>query len=206
MTTQAAFWDKIAPKYAMKPIANPDAYAQTMARTRSYLSDDDIVMELGCGTGSTAVLLAPNVGRIVGTDISGGMIDEARDRIGPNLPNVSFHEGTGFEDAFKTTDYDAVLAFNLLHLIEDLPAYLSNAHSLMKPGGVFISKSGCLGRIALHWRTMIGVMRLVGKAPFVRFLSSEMLEDAIRDAGFEIIESDDHPARSINHFIVARKV
>ena len=77
MPNDAKFWDKIAAKYAKSPIKNMEAYNQTMDRTKSHLAKDDSVLEVGCGTGSTALLLADSVQHITASDISANMIDIA---------------------------------------------------------------------------------------------------------------------------------
>jgi len=61
MQNQASFWDKTAKKYAAQPIGNMDAYTETLVRTRTYLHPDHKVLELGCGTGTTALRLADAV-------------------------------------------------------------------------------------------------------------------------------------------------
>ncbi|QIE44763.1 class I SAM-dependent methyltransferase [Pseudohalocynthiibacter aestuariivivens] len=145
MPTQAQFWDRIAPKYAQKPIADVTAYEATMARTSQYLGATDRVLELGCGTGSTAVRLAPQVAQIVGTDISQEMIRIARGRAETaGVNNLSFNTTHEFDQGSPAALFDAVLAFNFLHLLEDVPATLRTVHAQIKPGGMFISKSGCL--------------------------------------------------------------
>ena len=53
------FWDGIAERYAARPVTDEAAYADTLARVRSYLGPDDRVREIGCGTGSTTPRLAP---------------------------------------------------------------------------------------------------------------------------------------------------
>ena len=66
----APFWDKIAPRYAKKPVADPAAYEEKLARVRALLRAEDRVLEIGCGTGSTALRLASRVAEITATDIS----------------------------------------------------------------------------------------------------------------------------------------
>ncbi|MCG8445153.1 MAG: class I SAM-dependent methyltransferase [Hyphomicrobiales bacterium] len=56
------------------PVRDVEAYEYTLERTRSYLAKTGRVLELGCGTGSTALLLAG----ITGNDISPNMIGIAR--------------------------------------------------------------------------------------------------------------------------------
>ncbi len=63
MTTQndAKFWDRAAPKYAASKIADTGGYERSLERMRALLNPDFTVLELGCGTGSTALRLAGGV-------------------------------------------------------------------------------------------------------------------------------------------------
>ena len=62
----------------------------------------DVVLDLGTGTGAIALALAPDAGRVVGRDISEGMLEQAeRKREEAGLDNVSF--GTG---SFREPNYD----------------------------------------------------------------------------------------------------
>jgi ubiquinone/menaquinone biosynthesis C-methylase UbiE len=91
MPNAAKFWDKVANKYAATPIKDVQAYERTMDRTRTYLSKKDSVLEVGCGTGSTALLLAGSVNRITASDISSNMIDIARGKAkDQRVANVRF--------------------------------------------------------------------------------------------------------------------
>jgi ubiquinone/menaquinone biosynthesis C-methylase UbiE len=205
MTQDAQFWNRIAPGYAKRPVGNPAAYEETLSRTRTYLSAEDHVLELGCGTGTTALKLAPHIGHIEGTDFSEAMIGIARDKAAAGgYDNVSFRVAGAVETGEEPLD--AVIAFNLLHLVPDIAAVAKQAHRALKPGGYFITKSVCLGESAIPFRLLITPMQWIGKAPFVHFLKFAELEGTIRDAGFEILETGDYPARPPNHFIVARKL
>lgn len=202
--TSATFWDKIAVKYAARPVADPGAYAETLERTQSYLKRTDRVLEVGCGTGTTALKLAPAVGHITATDYAGRMIDIAEDkRTAQAAENVTFRHAGLAEPG--DAPYDAVLAFNLLHLIEDLPGALATLADRVKPGGYFISKTVCIGDAALPLRLLIPALRLIGKAPFVGFVRRAELDRMVEAAGFRIIETGGYPAAR-NHFIVARKL
>ncbi len=210
MQPSEAFWDDAAEKYAKSPIRDVEAYNYTLARTRSYLSSTDEVLEVGCGTGSTAILLAGNVGRLTASDISGKMIEIARRKAHEQAAdNVEFVAADLFDDAIAGGPYDAVLAFNLLHLVEDSAAAIRRLHGLLRPGGLFISKTVCKpGRGAplkfRFLRIIVPVMQFLGKAPFVRFMEASAFESMVEAQGFKILESGDHPAPS--RYIVARKV
>ncbi|MEM0947543.1 MAG: class I SAM-dependent methyltransferase [Pseudomonadota bacterium] len=201
--TTSAFWDKIAPRYAARPVQDPNAYAETLERTQSYLSADDDVLEVGCGTGTTALHLAYAVRHITATDYAQGMIDIAEGkRADKELRNVTFRQAGLSEPDDQT--YDAVLAFNLLHLIEDVPAAIDALAVRLKPGGYFISKTVCLAHGGWPLRLLIPAMRLVGKAPYVGFLRRTEMNGMIEAAGLQIVETGGYPSAR-NHFIVARK-
>lgn len=199
MRTNAAFWDNIAERYAQTPIKDMEAYEYTLGRTRSYLSKRDHVLELGSGTGSTAILLAPAVAQYVGSDISDEMMNIGRSKArSEGLDNIRFVTADALDQSFKTGSYDAVLALNLLHLLEDIPAAISRAYSLLKPGGYFITKTPCIPekggwKFTLIARVMIPLMQLFGKAPFVQFTTIGDLEGMMINTGFKIIETGNHP-------------
>lgn len=197
MKTNENFWDRVADKYAASPIKNMAAYERTLARTRSYLSTEQDVLEVGCGTGSTALILAPDVRDMTATDISRRMIEigegKARDQ---EVKNVTFRQAALPDATLAPESYDAILCFNTLHLVTDLPAVLRNLHGALKPGGVFISKTVCLAQQTRLWAIPIFLMRLVGKAPYVNMLTFDAIERAIAAEGFEIVETGTDPAPS----------
>ena len=206
MTSEAVFWDNLAVRYAALPIKDMDSYQRTMQRTRSYLRSEDVVLELGCGTGSTALLLSDAVRHITASDFSPEMIalgqDKARDQ---KIGNVSFVVAEPGGAALGDDRFDAVLAFNLFHLIKDRDQALASVRDQLRPGGVFVSKTPCLRGLKGFLRIPIFFMQLVGKAPYVGFLRPRRLEQQIVAAGFEIIESSDLPAGGSSRFIVARR-
>jgi len=210
MQQSAQFWDKAAAKYAKSKIGDPGAYETTLARTRSYLKAEDQALELGAGTGTTALHLAGSVARYTVSDGSTAMIDIAREKVwDTGASNLDFEvcDIVGAPDG----PFDVVLAFNLLHLVEDLDGALSRIQTLVKPGGLFISKSLCEPGLGAGWkftllRMVVPLMQMMGKAPFVAFRRTDDFERQITDAGFEIIETGDYPAKPPSHFVVARRL
>ena len=57
------FWDRIAKRYAARIIKDPAAYEAMLADAAGRLRPTDRVLEIGCGTGSIAIRLAPRHGR-----------------------------------------------------------------------------------------------------------------------------------------------
>lgn len=207
MTTDAKFWDRAAAKYALSPIKDQDAYEHTLAETRRHLSSGDRVLEIGCGTGATALLLAPCVATLIASDISGNMIEIARDKASAqHVTNVEFVQAVPVDPKLGTQPYDAVLGFNILHLLDDLSGDLKVLRDRLKPGGLLISKTPCLADWSYRFvaRAAIPIMQFFGRAPYVSFLSGDEVEAKITAAGFEIVTADNH--NSFSRFIVARKI
>jgi len=204
----ARFWDRIARKYAADPIKDVDGYARTLDRTRHCLRGTDTVLELGCGTGTTALKLAPHVSRMVATDLSGEMIAIAREKAAAQAcGNVEFAVATPERATWPDASFDVVLAFNLWHLVANRTSALAHVHLVLKPGGLFVSKTPCLAEMNPLIRLALPVMQLVGKAPYVAIFSATALEREIAAAGFAIIERARHGSgrKDARIFIVARK-
>ncbi|MCT7375029.1 class I SAM-dependent methyltransferase [Chelativorans salis] len=204
----ARFWDRIARKYAADPIADMAGYERTLARTRDYLDGGETAFEFGCGTGTTALRLAPFVARIVATDISGEMIAIAREKaVAQDCANVEFAAATPDAAPWPDGSFDVAFGFNVLHLVAEREAALRGLHRLLKPGGLFISKTPCLKEMNPAVRVAIPVMQFVGKAPYVSVFSGPELEREIEAAGFEIVESDRHGTRGrdARPFLVTKK-
>lgn len=212
MQNAAVFWDKVSEKYAKSPITDEEAYLFTLNKTRSYLSGEDHILEVGCGTGSTALLLAQDVCRITASDISEKMIEIARGKAAAEgIKNIEFVQADVLDSSFCTDPYDAVLAHNMLHLLEDIPGALRSIHERLKPGGIFISKTVCKFGTGtpFKWRLMkliLPLMQMIGKAPYVNFMTAQELEALITGGGFKIIESGNYPKAHISRYIVAQKV
>lgn len=207
-SASARFWDRSARKYAADPIRDPAGYERTIARTREWLEPSHTVIEIGCGTGTSALRLAPSVARVIGTDISTEMIAIARERAtDANCPNASFEVGSADEPVPAAEPGDAVLAFNLLHLVPDRHVVLDRIRQALKPGGLFISKTPCLAEMNPLIRLAIPVMQVIGKAPYVASFTAMQLENDVVAAGFSIEERGRHGSgkRDPRLFIVARR-
>lgn len=203
----ARFWDRMARRYAASPIKDQAGYERTLARARHYLRETDGVLELGCGTGSTALMLAPHVRRYTATDLSPGMIAIARQKAAVSAQqNLSFAAAAA-GDLTGEAALDAVLAFNLLHLLAGLEDKLGRIYRSLRPGGLFISKTPCLSEMNPLIRVAVPVMQWTGFAPHVAFFTAPELEAVIVAAGFTIVESARHGSgrKDARIFIAARK-
>ncbi len=207
----ARFWDKIAEKYAASPVSDMAGYERTLARTANFLDEDYRVLEVGCGTGTTALKLAPHAAQITATDISSAMIEIAKKKAAnEGTETVRFEVAAADDKRFEGHQFDAVLAFNILHLVADLDGLLATLRASLKPGGVLISKTPCLKDMnpLIRW-VAVPALRLLGKAPsIVNSVSPAQLETAITRAGFEILAAERHTSNRKGHhpYFVAKRI
>lgn len=206
---KARFWDKVAHKYAAASIADMAGYETTLARTRTLLTPSHRVLEIGCGTGTTALRLGPCCGHLVATDVSPEMIAIARKKLAAApQPSLEFQVADADAPVFGEACHDVVVAFNVLHLVSDLDAALTSALSALAPGGLLISKTPCLSDMSpLISRVLLPVMRMLGKAPPVLCFRAADLQAAMVRHGLEILAVEHHGSKRKDHrpFIVARK-
>ena len=203
-----AFWDGVAEGYAAKPVEDPLAFERKIAITQDLLGSDAAVLDVGCGTGSLALRLAPGAGWIHGLDVSPAMVRIARGKTAAQgIRNVTFHVGA-FDarlTAFAPESLDMVCAYSLLHLVGDRPATLAQLYALLKPGGAFVASTLCLGESWLPYGALLWAMRQVGKAPRVWRPGRAVILDEIRAAGFEAVATPGVGAKPTVLFTVARK-
>jgi ubiquinone/menaquinone biosynthesis C-methylase UbiE len=205
MNKEQRFWDKLADKYSRQPIANEAVYQTKLEKTREYFTADSKVLEFGCGTGGTAISHAPFVGHILATDLSPEMLSIARSRAeAADVSNVNFEEA-GFDDlGAEAASFDVVLGLSILHLLADRESAIAKVYHLLKPGGVFVSSTVCLGEKLWIFKLIAPVGRFFGFLPILKVFTVKQLRGSMIEAGFEI-EHEWRPEKSQTAFIIARK-
>lgn len=93
-------------------------------------------LEIGCGTGSFARLLAARAESVLAIDLSPQMIRLARERSRPHA-NIEFVEGDAMTGQFSDEQFDCVATLTTLHHLP-LEAALTKIKNALKPGGVFL--------------------------------------------------------------------
>lgn len=207
MKESSRFWDRTATSYSRMPIADQPSYERKLEITRSYFRADMELLEIGCGTGSTAILHAPYVRHIHAVDISPKMLGIARNKAkSQGIGNISFEQAriSGLE--MPEASYDMVLAMSILHLLEDRESVIGRVHRALRAGGLFVSSTACLNEVLKYrlLRPILPIGRWAGLLPLVRFFGRADLRRSIEEAGF-VIEHDWQPAPDKAVFMVARK-
>ena len=148
----AAFFDRAAlhsPEagVALYSLGDADLLAAATAEIGDWLTAQGLlrdgvdVLDLGCGIGRLAPLLA-RARSVLGLDVSANMITEARRRVA--LPNVTFAQASGHDlDALEPDSLDLILAVDSFPYIvaagpDVLRRHLDGAARALRPGGAMV--------------------------------------------------------------------
>jgi len=203
MNKSEKFWDKYAKKYSKSDVKDKEGYKKTLEDTRRFLKREASVLEIGCGTGTTALILADSVNKMTATDISSNMITIAKEKAEKQkIKNVNFVQSTLFDENLKNKSFDVIIAFNIIHLLEDTKAAIKRISELLRPGGLFISKTPCLKESKLM-PMLVFIISKVIRIGHVKSFTIAELKELITNEGFEII--DTHIYKPPRLFAVARK-
>ncbi|GGA38524.1 tetratricopeptide repeat protein [Dyella nitratireducens] len=110
----------------------PQVLAEALGERLPSASGELDILDAGCGTGLCAPLLRPYARRLVGVDLSGGMIEKARLRGG--YDELQEAELTGYLQA-QPSAYDIVFSADTLVYFGELQAVLHAAHDALRSGG-----------------------------------------------------------------------
>jgi 2-polyprenyl-3-methyl-5-hydroxy-6-metoxy-1,4-benzoquinol methylase len=204
------FWDRLARTWAQPDAGADQPDTTALAKTRPYLKATDAVLDYGCAKGSVDLRLAGAVRAIHGIDISSKMIAAAREAADAReAVTVSFSQAAVFDDSLERESFDVVLAFAILHLLEDAPEVLLRIGELLKPGGLLVSVTPCLGEKGpLPVRSLMLLVRLAGRLGLMPSLwrpTVGELQESVQAAGLVIIEIDELEHSTSEYFVVAKK-
>lgn len=94
------------------------------------------VLDLGTGTGHTAVALAPRVAEVVGVDLTEAMLAEARALArAQGASNARFVQGDALALDFPARSFDLVTCRVCAHHFADAGLALREAERVLRPGG-----------------------------------------------------------------------
>jgi 2-polyprenyl-3-methyl-5-hydroxy-6-metoxy-1,4-benzoquinol methylase len=201
------FWDMMANQFDKQ---TSHFEKPPVEKAKKYLTLTDNVLDYGCATGSISVGIADNVKEVKGIDISSKMVEAAIRKANEHKKlNVDFIQSTIFDERLKGESFDVILAFNILHFFRDTLEVTSRLKGLLKPGGLIISVTACMGEKSLsntlQYLLFTPLIKL-GIIPYMRFLKTSELERSMTDLNLQIIEAENLNNSPANHFIVAKKI
>lgn len=183
------------------------AYKKTVKRTKAFLHKTDKMLEIGCGTGIATIQMSDCVKEITAIDISPDMMKQAKEKAEKlGKENITFLETDLMDMELESESFDIVTAYNVLLYMENRDEVLKKIYDILKPGGMFISATDCLGRnlskvaIMKFWKSKLHIM------PYVSFDTPLGLMRKIQKQGFLVLEIVNLHKNPPNIFIVAQKI
>jgi ubiquinone/menaquinone biosynthesis C-methylase UbiE len=167
------------PNPAVPSFQNPDAYEQVMGRWSRRLapllirfgglSDDDRVLDVGCGTGSLAFMLPEiaNVANVTGIDLTEPYVEFARARNAD--PRISFQQADARVLPFEDNSFDRAFSMFVLQFIPDAARAVAEMRRVVRRGGTVTAAIwdvyGGTPHTRLIW-DIAGVLNPVHRAAF----------------------------------------
>lgn len=104
--------------------------------THLALADGARIIEIGCGTGAVARVLArrPGAGAVLGIDPLAVFLEKAR-HLSADIDNLEFRRGEAQALGFDDACFDGVVFHTSLCHVPDARAALAEAHRVLRPGG-----------------------------------------------------------------------
>ena len=140
-TTEASFWGCQVVKQGLKKFEHQII--------NKYLTQPGKVLDLGCGGGREAIVLARQGHQVVGLDLSATMVKLARQNaLRQNIKNIYFQQGNACALPFNEQEFDYVIA--LEKLINHIPSRhlrlkaLKEIRRVLKPRGYLITVSNSI--------------------------------------------------------------
>lgn len=163
------------------------------------------VLDIGCGTGYTACLLAKKHGaRVVAADINPDLLEETRKRV--RRENVGDKVTTREADAhnlpFQDNTFDVVIAESVLVFCDKVKA-ATEMRRVLKPGGVFADTEATY--VKAPPADFAELMDLAARTPG-GMMQEEEWKAVYREAGFKETSSVVRPLDSKEEFVSAIRV
>lgn len=181
------FWNRIARRYDRFIMRNlQPTYSLMLERLERDLQQEDILLEVGAGTGLLSFAICGKVQRITAVDIAEEMVQVAREKqAGSGCANILFKVADSYQLPFACGVFDVVLISNVLHLLAEPETALREARRVLRPGGRLIAPTFCHGE---GWKSrMISFLMSLAGFRARRRWSLQGFKEFFQEQGLEIL-------------------
>jgi ubiquinone/menaquinone biosynthesis C-methylase UbiE len=163
---------------------------QTLVINRMDIQKGMNILDIGCGTGWGVIDIALKLGgtgKVVGLDISEGMIEQAKHNLAQfSFSNVELRVGSAHSLDYDNL-FDYVLSTNAYHHFEDKEEIFSKVRNALRHRGIFILQDICDDYLAMKMLDLIGK---IGEKAHVGSTTSQELRNLFVSTGFSNVEID----------------
>ena len=125
-------------------VSNPQFDWGTVVLDRLSLRGDELVLDVGCGTGRLTEKLLQRLprGRVLAIDLSSNMLHVARDYLKPSFGRRIHLAIADAASLAVGEQADAIFSTATFHWVLDHPRLFRSLHDALKPGGQLIAQCG----------------------------------------------------------------
>lgn len=140
-------------------------------------------LDMGCGSGRWATLVAPLVGKLVAADASSEVLRVAQRNI--SHPNVSFVQATPDTLPFPDGHFDLIFSIGVLHHVPDTEGAIRSLAAKLSPGGtlllyLYYALDNRPAWFRAIWKMADLARRMISRFPFsMRYAISQMIAACI---------------------------
>ena len=149
---------------------------------------DETILDAGCGSGRVTEEIVKRAGRVIAVDGSEGMVEKARERLGPDA-DIRVAD---LAELDLGEQVDAIFSNAVFHWIPDHDRLFARLHATLRPGGRLVAQCGGKGNVAALVQVIIEVAADERFEPHFRdftggwnFSTPEETEERLEAAGFQ---------------------
>ncbi len=151
----------------------------------NLMTEDDNVLECACGTGMFSLPIARRCKSLTATDFADKMLRQAQNKC-KDLPNIRFELSDITRLNYNDECFDKVVAANVIHLLDNPAAAMSELMRVCKKGGVviiptYINESTKSASAAAKFFNILG-------ANFKREFSAATYQEFFKEMGYDVNE------------------
>lgn len=162
---KGGFWDRVAGLYDLSETANRRANLAMERETAHWVPPGARVLDCAAGTGALTLAAAGRAGYVLCTDLSPAMLARARQKaVRAGAGNIEFARRDIFAPP-PERPFDAVIAGNMLHLLDEPQRALGCLLADVRPGGRVILPTYLQGEAGAGFRAALGAYKLLGFRP-----------------------------------------
>lgn len=180
------FWNRISGIYDfVENTFNGKVNRDIAQYVANQIDADDNVLECACGTGMFSLPIAKRCKRLTATDFADKMLRQARKKC-KDLPNVLFELADITSLNYDDESFDKVVAANVIHLLDNPAAAMSELMRVCKKGGVviiptYINESTKSASAAAKFFNILG-------ANFKHEFSAATYQEFFKEMGYDVNE------------------
>ncbi|MFC4735198.1 class I SAM-dependent methyltransferase [Bacillus daqingensis] len=174
-------YDQIGRSYDMTRRADP----RIAKRIRELLDvrDSARVMDAACGTGNYTQALANTGLQMTGVDVSGTMLDQAKEK----FPELTWEQADLSSMPFRSAQFDGAVCVLSIHHLPDLNAAFRTVHRVMKEGR-FVIFTSSPEQMQTYW--LYDYFPEMMKRSAEQMQSVEEVKSALVEAGFADVKQE----------------